>query len=401
MSDYPELQTEHQRLLAQSEAGSDPQALLKNAQAYIAQARVAAEGIAAPRDRDQLRANLRFWAAFVFDQTGAYPDTTLRPSLSPTLPHPPPPVWWQQPWVWGLLAAGLTLLIVGGINRMGEWFPAIGTLTKPPEATADTPTLTAVSITTSTPTPTGTPTPTSTPKPSPTPKPPPTTLTPTPTPRAQESRLQMLATVATVANKCEERVLTVTFDRQSLDILGKDDSTVVTLRLPGSDKILDQRQISSSVTSVTFDLGNLGTRNDVTVFLEVTQGKTTGSSVIVEFPADCSRNETTVAYKAERSASLIAAPRFADNLSLAWDLLTWGPSPSGDAWVAKVRLRGSGGNGQYVYWVDDQPLEGDSLIIEEAACEEARRAIAVSSGGEVVLQELVLVSPYCPADVSE
>ena len=275
---------------------------------------------------------------------------------------------------------------------MGEETPATGTPTKPPEATE---------ATTDTPTPTGTPTPTSTPKPSPTPTPPPATLTPTPPPRAQESRLQMLATVATVANKCEERTLTVTFDRRSLDILGKDDSTVVTLRLPGSDKILDQRQISSSVTSVTFDLGNLGTRNNVTVFLEVTQGKTTGSSVIVEFPADCSRNETTVAYKAERSASLIAAPRFADNLSLAWDLLTWGPSPSGDAWVAKVRLRGSGGNGQYVYWVDDQPLEGDSLIIEEAACEEARRAIAVSSDGEVVLQELVLVSPYCPADVSE
>jgi hypothetical protein len=176
---------------------------------------------------------------------------------------------------------------------------------------------------------------------------------------------------------------------------------VVTLRLPGSDKILDQRQLSSSAASLTFDLSYLGRANDLTVFLEVTRGETTGSSVIVEFPADCSRNETTVAYKAERSDSLIAAPRFADNLSLAWDLLTWGPSPSGDTWVAKVRLRGSGGNGQYIYWVDGQPLEGDSLIIEEPACEEARRAIAVSSGGEVVLQELVLVSPYCPADVSE
>lgn len=211
----------------------------------------------------------------------------------------------------------------------------------------------------------------------------------------------MLATVATVANKCEERVLTVTFDRRSLDILGADDSTVVTLRLPGSDKILDQRQISSSAASLTFDLSYLGRANDLTVLLEIVQPGTTGSSVIVEFPADCSRNETTVAYKAERSASLIAAPRFADNLSLAWDLLTWGPSPSGDTWVAKVRLRGSGGNGQYIYWVDGQPLEGDLLIIEEPACEEARRAIAVSSGGEVVLQELVLVSPYCPADISE
>ena len=410
MSDYPELQAEHQRLLAQREAGGDPQALLQAAQAYIAQARVAAEGIAAPRDRDQLRANLRFWAAFVFDQTGAYPDTTLRPSLSPLGPasRPRPSPWWQHWWVWGLIAVGLTLLIVGGINLMGEKAPVTETpITGTPTTSSgteptDTPPPTDAPTITATPTPTGTPTPTSTPTPSPTPTPTPTplppTFTPTPTPRAQESRLQMLATVATVANKCEKRVLTVTFDRRSLDVLGKDNSTVITLRLPGSDKILDQRQISSSATSATFDLSYLGRANDLTVILEIAQPGTTSSSVIVEFPADCSRNETTVAYKAERSASLIAAPRFADNLSLAWDLLTWGPSPSGDTWAAKVRLRGSGGNGQYIYWVDGQPLEGDLLIIEEPACEEARRAIAVSSGGEVVLQELVLVSPYCPAE---
>jgi len=113
---YPKLQTEHQRLLAQREAGGDPQALLKDIRAYITQARVAAGEITTPRDRDQLRANLRFWAAFVFDQTGTYPDATLRPSNLGPVSEPRPSPRWQLWWVWGLLAAGLTLLIVGRID---------------------------------------------------------------------------------------------------------------------------------------------------------------------------------------------------------------------------------------------------------------------------------------------
>ena len=54
---------------------------------------VAAEDISAPRERDQLRAILRFWASYVYDMTGTYPDTTLRPrdadQARPPVSEPP------------------------------------------------------------------------------------------------------------------------------------------------------------------------------------------------------------------------------------------------------------------------------------------------------------------------
>jgi len=85
MTKYDELQARHQQLLEQQETSSDPKPLLDAVRAYIKTVQTEAEHIAAPRDRDQLRANLRYWASFVYDQTGTYPNTKLRP---PSTTHP-------------------------------------------------------------------------------------------------------------------------------------------------------------------------------------------------------------------------------------------------------------------------------------------------------------------------
>ena len=91
------LQAEHERLLARlDETGGAPcpgpapasvddlsfdiQALIHEARAYIERARIESEWIVEARDRSQLRANLRFWASFILNCTGTYPDTTLRPA---------------------------------------------------------------------------------------------------------------------------------------------------------------------------------------------------------------------------------------------------------------------------------------------------------------------------------
>jgi len=81
MADFAELQAEHQHLLRQLDAAGSPAAagepapLVAAVQAYVARVRAESAAIRAPRDRDQLRANLRFWGAFLFDRTGEYPDT--------------------------------------------------------------------------------------------------------------------------------------------------------------------------------------------------------------------------------------------------------------------------------------------------------------------------------------
>jgi uncharacterized membrane protein YsdA (DUF1294 family) len=79
MNKLEELQAEHQKLLEEYEANHDSNELLNAVHSYIKRVRVEAELVPLPRDRDQLRANLRFWASFIFDKTGIYPETTLWP----------------------------------------------------------------------------------------------------------------------------------------------------------------------------------------------------------------------------------------------------------------------------------------------------------------------------------
>ena len=109
MTPFDELQHEHERLLDQVNAAADPAQIVPAAQSYIERARTAATQISDPRQRDQLRANLRYWASFVYDHRGAYPNTGLLPAT--TLPPAPRLSRWR---VWLMLISGgvVTLLAV-------------------------------------------------------------------------------------------------------------------------------------------------------------------------------------------------------------------------------------------------------------------------------------------------
>jgi hypothetical protein len=91
------LQADHERLLNRlDDSGGVPdigfthpplehlpfetQALIHEARAYIERSKEKSEWISDGRDRSQLRANLRFWASYLLNYTGVYPDTTLRPA---------------------------------------------------------------------------------------------------------------------------------------------------------------------------------------------------------------------------------------------------------------------------------------------------------------------------------
>ncbi|GAB4498231.1 MAG: hypothetical protein OHK0052_11280 [Anaerolineales bacterium] len=78
---YRDLQDEHQRLLEWRESVPDSQEFLNAVRAYIERTRQDSQWITASRSRNQLRANLRFWASYLYDHTGAYPDTSLLPPL--------------------------------------------------------------------------------------------------------------------------------------------------------------------------------------------------------------------------------------------------------------------------------------------------------------------------------
>ena len=88
MTKFDELQQTHQRLLDRTDEDIDKATLVREVQAYVTQVRDEAVDVPEPRDRDQLRANLRFWASYIYDATGTYPNTTMRPAR----PVPPPSV---------------------------------------------------------------------------------------------------------------------------------------------------------------------------------------------------------------------------------------------------------------------------------------------------------------------
>jgi hypothetical protein len=89
-------------------------------------------------------------------------------------------------------------------------------------------------------------------------------------------------------------------------------------------------------------------------------------------------------------------PKINPGLSLAWELLTWGPAPDNKTWVATLRLQAEGGDGVYVFWAEGEPLPEDFIILEALPCQPGRAVVGVTSGGGSAQRELSLLSPFCP-----
>jgi len=74
-----ELQTQHESLLAKQASNED---ILDEVHAYIRQVRQDSSRVTSPQARDQLRANLRYWAGYVYERTGEYPNLELAPATA-------------------------------------------------------------------------------------------------------------------------------------------------------------------------------------------------------------------------------------------------------------------------------------------------------------------------------
>ncbi len=163
MSIFQNLQSSHEALLQRQQA-NEP--ILNEVKAYIEQVRAASNQVGASRERDQLRANLRYWAGYVFDQEKVYPNTDLAPG--PTLIVSS--LSSQLPILIAISAVIILIVISGGLLLPGIQGLTKATPTPTPKATPTplpTPTLSAI-INTPLPTDTLTPIDTLTPVPSPT-----------------------------------------------------------------------------------------------------------------------------------------------------------------------------------------------------------------------------------------
>jgi WD40 repeat protein len=122
MNNFREIQDAHLALLTRQDANATDSDLLRDAQSFIGEATAASTYVADPADRDLLRAYLRYWSSFVYERTGSYPKTELRPAettalpvvepAAPVYPTPAAPRGARRGFPWGILAGlvGLALL---------------------------------------------------------------------------------------------------------------------------------------------------------------------------------------------------------------------------------------------------------------------------------------------------
>jgi hypothetical protein len=141
---FSALQQRHESLLARQDGLTaedvrrrEPAAaqLARDAQQFIADAVTESSQVADPRERDLLRAYLRYWATFIYDLSGVFPKTDLRPAeiaaprpdttARPDVAVEAPPARGGRPgWLWPLVGLlGLLLLLAAAgsllLNRGG------------------------------------------------------------------------------------------------------------------------------------------------------------------------------------------------------------------------------------------------------------------------------------------
>jgi hypothetical protein len=92
-----------------------------------------------------------------------------------------------------------------------------------------------------------------------------------------------------------------------------------------------------------------------------------------------------------------AAPAANQPLALQWRVVTAGPSPfNANVWTARLELSATGGNGQYIFWVNNQRLPDTSpnqFTIDSTACDLVGQVVGVTSDGQAAAQALVIHSP--------
>ena len=435
---YEQLQSEHQRLLGDLDARSESDAFLVEVKNYIEHVQAAAQQVAASRDRGQLRANLRYWASFVYDRTGTYPDTTMRPSdvaaadqaeLRPSGPLASAIAFVLRSKSYILLvfllliatAVVLSMLgpVIGNVfTDISEALPE-GTLSKESgssRVTAATKELAEGQ--TKTPVP-----PTVTILPSATQTP---TLIPTLelTPTATDDgflipvtgggcgelqpyyRMRLWADYAAATKPlgCTSRYLDIHF---VAPLSAKEYAqTSIQVSQTGGGVILSETGFLPERELIRYDLLRFQATSDAYYLLRLDHPLYSAVDLIFKYSPSCDSESLSIAYELLVACSTLEEePRRNPNLALDWRLVTWGPEPPGSeiygAWIAQLELIATGGDGSYIFWQSDpkgelHPLDGNQLTLRGADCWPANVVVGVTSGGEAVTRELSLQVPYCP-----
>ena len=116
------LHRRHQEKLERLQRSQMDEALLDEVQLLVADLRQAGVGVADPAERGQLRTLMHFWGSIVYEYTGVYPDTMLRP-LDPARAVPPAEELTRRPFppaLWILVGGAAAIILAVGLVAIGR-----------------------------------------------------------------------------------------------------------------------------------------------------------------------------------------------------------------------------------------------------------------------------------------
>ena len=451
MNKYEELQAAHQHLLEHSEEVEDPKEMLEDVQAYIEQIKADAEFVPDARERNQLRANLRYWASFVYDQTGTYPNTNMRPA---SVPSPDPKKDLRSlvtinRFIFVIIIAAIVFIVTGyfffdwsvGTPGTGEPVGIIYQTLIPTSTSTPTPTQ-VISVPTNVPTPTTplsdrtatvaallteaaagqfTATPTAYLPDTGGGEVAPPTLDPTAidllnTEVAYYSATDIVLLPATggggpstktymtaslkftgiLAKNCGVRTLAIALD--PIDLFSGSD-LFASVQLSQGGRVVAAAKLPFQKGTVTFTLPN--STSNAAVLVQVDHPQFLFETVIAQFYADCSRNRLFLYYRPDLDKEYFQTDP--SNLQLSWRMSTWGPSPDLKSWIATLLLVARGGDGNYIFWAsgdaanaqEDGLLLDNRLLVSKEFCDPAQLRLGVTSAGLTTKRDMVLQVPDC------
>jgi hypothetical protein len=399
MNSFQELQQKHIDLLRRYETNKESADFLKDVRQYIEQVLSASRQIGDSRERNQLRANLRFWGAYIYDNTGTYPNLTLLPSEAgsePTpAPQPTPKVWTTGRIILAVIGLFCIIAFLFVFPRVRPYSQTPPPIFTPIDSTAlfSTP---ADSMTDIASFATG------------------TAMASGPTPLPVATELPMTggggmlgrafsSTDIQNGTDCSSHRINI----QVIHEFAADqpvEPAVLTVSEEGTFRNIVERQIPLNQGRLLEDV-----RREIDMEIDIPEAsgsylvyidhpRFTFDSIIIQHLPDCDGNLITIAYNIPTGDydELQRRP----NLGLQIGLMTWGPYPSTDPepiqeGVAKFHISQNGNGTENIFWISDgsgdfQPIQNDEFIADTLV----DYSIGVTSEGQTVSIPFNVYTPY-------
>lgn len=406
MSRFQQLQDKHIKLLQIHEKNKASPELLKEVKDYTEEVMNASREIGDSRDRNQLRANLRFWGAYIYDQTGTYPNLNLLPSEGGAEVAPPQTSSINFRWaiIIPVVLVLLTIVYVGGRLQFAP--PGNAMSSGDPTALSEIEffaTGTAIAMSTQLgvgPGETGTQTAV------------PTSLvfpTSTALPNTGGGGLEVIGhafafTEIQDDTSCSSQRINISMLNGFTSDISVEPA-ILTISEEGTLRKVVEKQISLTIGDSQNAVNEeINTEIDIpnangSYLIYISHPKLTFDAVIIQHLPDCKGNQTNISYDIPWFDYELLESR--SDFGVNFNLVAWGPYPVLDPTffpdgIAKIRVTGAKNDTSPIFWMfSDNSMDFELLQNDEfMATSNVVYYIGVTFAGKTVSIPFMFVAPY-------